>query len=163
MKRNLQIKFLFIGFIFISSNAFGVDESIFEGMTSIEAPFERRDPFRAPKITIQRKSDVKGRISDGNYSNIPTLGEVSISQIQVVGVIIGKERRAFVRIGNSSNAGEEGGAPTGVTYTLKEGQILGENEAELKAILPGGLILVEKTTNIYGQEEYLETVIPISK
>jgi type IV pilus assembly protein PilP len=40
---------------------------------------------------------------------------------------------------------------------------LGENNAELRAILPGGLILVEKNINIYGEEEYLETVIPIVK
>ena len=48
-------------------------------------------------------------------------------------------------------------------YTVKEGDTLGENKAKLRAILPGGIILVEKTTNIYGQEEYLETVVPISK
>ena len=40
---------------------------------------------------------------------------------------------------------------------------LGSNEAEIKAILPGGLILAEKVVNIYGETEYLETVIPISK
>ena len=40
---------------------------------------------------------------------------------------------------------------------------IGEDGAELKAILPGGIIVVEKIVNVYGQEEYLETVIPISK
>jgi type IV pilus assembly protein PilP len=152
----------------ISGSLLSAPNNIFEGLTSIKDPFSRRDPFRAPKISAPDKSDVEGRISDGNYSNIPVLGEVSIDNIKVVGVIIGKERRAFVKI--SSNASGEGDEqPTvtssteNITYTVKEGQIIGENDAELKAILPGGLILVEKTTNIYGQEEYLETVIPISK
>jgi type IV pilus assembly protein PilP len=46
---------------------------------------------------------------------------------------------------------------------LKEGMKIGQDEAELKAILPGGIVLVEKIVNVYGQEEFLETVIPISK
>ncbi len=46
---------------------------------------------------------------------------------------------------------------------LREGAKIGEDGAELKAIMPGGVILVEKIINVYGQEEYLETVIPISK
>jgi hypothetical protein len=40
---------------------------------------------------------------------------------------------------------------------------LGPNNADIKAILPGGIILVEKVTNIYGEDEFLETVIPISE
>ena len=51
----------------------------------------------------------------------------------------------------------------GPIIILKEGMKIGEDGAELKAILPGGIILVEKIVNVYGQEEYLETVIPISK
>ena len=51
----------------------------------------------------------------------------------------------------------------GATHTVKEGMTLGPNDAEIKAILPGGIILAEKVVNIYGETEYLETVIPISK
>ena len=40
---------------------------------------------------------------------------------------------------------------------------IGRDKIEVKAILPGGMILVEKITNIYGDDEYIETVIPISK
>ncbi len=128
--------------------------NIFEGFTSIKKPFELRDPFRPAKIKVERGKDVVGRVSNGVYSNIPVLGDVELSKLRVVGVIIGKERRAFIKVdGDQDNT----------TFTIKEGQILGESDAELKAIMPGGLILVEKTTNIYGQEEYLETVVPISK
>ena len=47
-------------------------------------------------------------------------------------------------------------------YYIKEGMKLGENGAEVKAILPGGIVLVEKIRNVYDQDEYLETVIPVS-
>jgi hypothetical protein len=33
---------------------------------------------------------------------------------------------------------------------------------DVKAILPGGIILVEKIRNVYDQDEYLETVLPVS-
>ena len=46
---------------------------------------------------------------------------------------------------------------------LREGMKIGKSNAELKAILPGGVIFVEKITNVYNEIEYLETVIPISK
>ena len=48
------------------------------------------------------------------------------------------------------------------TYLLKEGMRLGLDNAEIKAILPGGIVVVEKIRNVYNQEEYLETIIPIS-
>ncbi len=154
MRKNLVIKFIFLVILTFAVQA--APENIFEGYTSIEEPFELRDPFKAPDLRVEKESNVVGKVSSGVYSNIPILGDAPIEAIQVVGVIIGKERRAFIRLKQGENAGA-------TTYTVKEGQLMGENDAELKAILPGGLILVEKTTNIYGQEEYLETVIPISK
>ena len=45
---------------------------------------------------------------------------------------------------------------------LKEGRTLGKNRAEVRAILPGGVVLVEKITNVYEQDEYIETIIPIT-
>jgi Tfp pilus assembly protein PilP len=164
LKTNSSKTLFLLVLTLFSAGALSDPTNIFEGMTSIKDPFKKRDPFRAPKISPPSKNKVEGRISDGNYSNIPVLGEVGIDNIRVVGVIIGKERRAFVRVSGASGEGQPAAASsTGVTYTVKEGQSIGQNDAELKAILPGGIILVEKTTNIYGQEEYLETVIPISK
>ncbi len=90
---------------------------------------------------------------NGVYTNVPTLGNVPIQEIIIVGVIIGPERRAFVKKSNTD--------PT--TYVVREGDKLGGNNASVRAILPGGIILVEKVTNIYGEEEYLETVIPLSQ
>lgn len=122
-------------------------------MTTIEKPFELRDPFQAPLIKKEKEeSKIKGKVATGVYNNIPQIGEIEIAKLQVVGVLIGKDRRAVVKVE---------GKPE--TFILKEGEILGENDAELRAIVPGGIILVEKIINVYGEEEYLETVIPISK
>ena len=111
-----------------------------------------RDPFLAPRFKSKRDNRIKGKVAKGVYSNIPQIGEVKLESLKVIGVVIGPNRRAFAKIG-------EGGS----VYVLKEGMKLGQNKAVLRAILPGGLVLVEKNTNIYGEDEYLETVIPISK
>jgi type IV pilus assembly protein PilP len=66
--------------------------------------------------------------------------------------MVGKERRALARVAGRPDV-----------LVLREGMKLGRDNAELKAILPGGIILVEKLVNVYGEEEYLETVIPISQ
>ena len=47
-------------------------------------------------------------------------------------------------------------------YLLREGMKVGEDKSEIKAILPGGIVVVEKIRNIYEQDEYIETVIPFS-
>src|SRR5690606_7790258 len=91
----------------------------------------------------------------GQYSNIveAPLEQIQLGDLRLVGVLIGKERRALVNIGQENKK----------IIVLKEGMKIGPEAAELKAILPGGIVLVEKIVNVYGEEEYLETVIPISK
>lgn len=131
-------------------------KDFFNDKTKIENPFSLRDPFKAP---IDRKEKKPGRnyqvTGKGQYSNIAdvALDQISLNTLKVVGVLIGKERRALI-----NNGGDKG-----KVIILKEGMKIGPEEAELKAILPGGIVLVERITNVYGEEEYLETVIPISK
>ncbi len=133
----------------------------FEKKTKIENPLELRDPFKSPPVRASKKDagvTAKGsyiRTEGGNFANVTEvrLGDLDIFTIKVVGVLIGKERRAMV-------------LPTPDATTpviVKEGSKIGPDNAEVKAILPGGLVLVEKIINVYGQEEYLETVIPISR
>lgn len=133
----------------------------FEKKTKIENPLELRDPFKSPPIRASKKeSSSTGqnsyvRTEGGNYSNTAEvrLGDLDIFTIKVVGVLIGKERRAMV-------------LPTPEATNpviVKEGSKIGPDNAEVKAILPGGIVLVEQIINVYGQEEYLETVIPISR
>lgn len=132
-------------------------KNFFKEKTKIENPFELRDPFKAPVIKdeSQKKNNQGFFLSGkGQYSNIveTPLQNMSVQDIKVVGVLIGKERRAIISVKDSKSI-----------IIVKEGTKIGHDDAELKAILPGGLILVEKIVNVYGQEEYLETVIPISK
>lgn len=127
-------------------------EQVFKNLSEIEEPFELRDPFQPLKFRRRGEKEAETPIKNGVYTNVPEIGKATLDQINITGVVVGPERRAFAQI-----KGEE------QTYILREGMLLGANEAEVKAILPGGIILVEKITNIYGEVEYLETVIPISK
>jgi type IV pilus assembly protein PilP len=140
----------------IGAQAAPVDplSNFFSDKSKIEKPFDLRDPFKAPLSKHEKENNKQGYSSpiNGQYTNIEIKTVTSIETIRVVGVLIGRERRAMVKDGD-----------TGPVIVLKEGMKIGETGAELKAILPGGIILVEKIVNVYGQEEYLETVIPISK
>ncbi|MGB0453529.1 MAG: hypothetical protein ACPGJV_07420, partial [Bacteriovoracaceae bacterium] len=82
----------------------------------------------------------------------PSLASTPISNIKIVGIFLGKDRRAVAALRSGSQN----------TFILKEGMQIGENKAEIKAILPGGIVLVEKIRNVYDQEEFLETIIPVS-
>ncbi len=132
-------------------------QNFFGDKTKIENPFNLRDPFKAPMNKSEGKTKGRGFIlsGKGQYSNIgeTSLEQISVGMIKVVGVLIGKERRALVNLGKENKQ----------VIILKEGMKIGPESAELKAILPGGIVLVEKIVNVYGEEEYLETVIPISK
>lgn len=136
-----------------SSSLWAID--VFEGKTSIEKPFELRDPFAAPKIKSAKKESIKSKKADGVFDNrkrIESVTDYKLADVTIVGVVIGKERRVSISLGKDKGI-----------FVLQEGDKLGRNRAEIKAILPGGIILVEKVNNIYGEDEYIETVIPISR
>lgn len=127
-----------------------------EDETSIKNPFKLRDPFK------KRRKKSKGKrkpyanfLVNGRYSNLPSIESYAVDQIRIVGVLLGKERRAIAKVALSDNKlGKD-------TYLIKEGMTLGENKAEVKAILPGGIVLVEKIRNVYDEDEYIETIIPV--
>lgn len=143
-------------FMITSFSAYGqmAGKDIFKGKTKIDDPMKLRDPFRSKELKGSKDAKISssGGIRNGIFTNLNSIENVPLSQIKITGVIIGKDRRAIAQIQ---------GGKTGII--LKEGMRIGEDKAELKAILPGGIVLVEKIVNVYGQEEYLETVIPISK
>ncbi len=126
--------------------------------TTIKNPFELRDPFKEEmmKRATKKRPSISGAIAEGNlFSNVPTIESVSsLDKIRLVGVLLGKERRALIRIGNDKDSKD--------IIILKEGMKVGVDNIELKAILPGGVVFVEKIRNVYDQDEYLETVIPVS-
>lgn len=126
----------------------------FQEKTKIPNPFDLRDPFKPPITSTTRKQGrmAKSLMRDGVYTNINPIGQLDLDTLQIVGVMIGKERRALAKSGTGNSV-----------VVLKEGMLIGKDNAELKAIHPGGIILVEKLVNVYGEEEYLETVIPLSQ
>ncbi len=129
-------------------------EDLFQGKTAIQNPFQLRDPFKVPQLSGGNDEGnlAKKFLSGNEFSNQPTIGNTPLSQIKIVGTLIGSTRKAIAQIdGNKSK-----------NIFLEEGMKLGTEQAELKAILPAGIVLVEKLVNVYGQEEYLETIIPIS-
>lgn len=132
--------------------------NFFKNKTKIDNPFNLRDPFKAPQFKVSESEKAKKGFfvsGKGQYTNIAdvALDKIQVTQLKVVGVLIGKERRALINNGTEASK----------VIIVKEGMKIGPESAELKAILPGGIILVEKIVNVYGEEEYLETVIPISK
>ena len=136
-------------------------DTFFKEKTKIDNPLELRDPFKAPPTKAGKRQEDKAanvkytRNEKGEFGNIQetSLSDIDIYNIKLVGVLIGKERRAMILP-----------KPTDKKVVIvKEGTKMGPDNAEVKAILPGGIILIEKIINVYGQEEYLETVIPISR
>lgn len=125
--------------------------------TKIKDPFELRDPFK--RKIFKRKAKTKKAYemtADGSvFSNLPSIDNVPLNKIRVVGILLGKDRRAIAKISTGTTLGKE-------TFILKEGMLLGIDKAELKAILPGGIVVVEKIKNVYDQEEYIETIVPVS-
>lgn len=147
---DIKISFLILFLMTLIPQSNADIESIFKDQTNIKDPFKLRDPFESPKFksNAQKKRIQRGQ---GILENVDKLAEsFDLEKITVVGVLIGKNRRVVLRSGNKN-------------FTLKEGDTYGKDGPEIKAILPGGIILVEKITNIYGENEFIETVVPISK
>lgn len=154
---------LFIILIIVTFNSHAQDGqeagtafSLFKSKTYVKNPLELRDPFKRKINKKKNQSPQKVRGDTGYYTNQPDrIEDKPVENIRIVGVMIGKERRAMAKIVQGKVVGSE-------VYFLKEGMKIGPNGAEIKAILPGGVVLVEKIRNVYDQDEYLETVIPVS-
>lgn len=147
------MRYLIIVMIFLSSVSYSnpINE-LFKNYTDIEDPFSLRDPFQTPKMRSE-SSKKRAEMNSGILIEKNELSEdVDINTLIIVGVLIGKNRRALIKVNNKTDV-----------YTLKEGDTLGPNGPEIKAILAGGIILADKITNIYGQDEYIETAVPISR
>ena len=115
------------------------------------SPLDLRDPFKRPFIKkASKKQSVSKYYKGGIYTNKEGIDGIPLEQIRIVGVLLGKKRRALAKVEGKEN-----------TFVIREGQVLGLDGAEVKGILPAGLVLVEKIKNVYGEFEYLETLIPI--
>lgn len=124
-----------------------------------------RDPFKR-ELPKKQRILKKDRFGSTSYTNVFSLEGVPLDRIRIVGVILGKERSALARI--SKESGQDSGGlseeeESSPVITVKEGMELGLNGGQVRAILPGGIVVVEKIRNVYDQDEYLETIIPISE
>lgn len=139
----------------------GQEYKLFKSKTYVKNPLDLRDPFKRKLNKKKTQSQAKAQNQlNGIYSNVNTsLENRPIESLRVTGIVLGAERRAIVKVINGTT---ENGERDNSIYYLKEGMHVGENGAEVKAILPGGIVLVEKIRNVYDQDEYLETVIPVS-
>ena len=153
------MKFLIILFLSLNLNAQESDNtqySLFKSKTYVKNPLDLRDPFK--RRSNKKKSETSSKIktnTDGFYSNYKSsLDSASLESLKIVGIIVGPQRRAMVKVTGDTDKDN--------IYYVKEGMKIGPNGAEVRAILPGGIVLVEKIRNVYDQDEYLETVIPVS-
>lgn len=160
-KLNLALIVFFVCTLTTHAQEEAREYNLFKSKTYVKNPLDLRDPFKRKINKKKSLSQTKAQSHlDGIYSNVNTsLENKPLESLRVTGVVLGAERRAIVRvIGGITESGEK---DTNIYY-LKEGMHVGENGAEVKAILPGGIVLVEKIRNVYDQDEYLETVIPVS-
>jgi type IV pilus assembly protein PilP len=136
-------------------NTTGIAEDLLQKKTEIEKPMMLRDPFKSPGL--RKKSEVEElakqtTFRNGVFTNIPSLDLLNLDNIKVIGTLMGEGPRVMVVSKDNLKS----------TVLMKEGDKIGSGKVELKAILPKGIIFVEQITNVYGQLEYLETVVPIS-
>lgn len=145
-------------------NTVGAEIDFFGGAksTSIRNIDELRDPFKRPTVRGRQKQ-IPREPRSNFIQNIPSIEGVPLNAIRIVGILLGEERRAIAKVVDfRQGEGELIEVMGEESYVLKEGMRIGENKAEIKAILPGGIVLVEKIRNIYDQDEYLETIIPLT-
>lgn len=130
-------------------------KDIFADQTTISKPTKLRDPFKSPvpeKKVESQTAYKKSAFKNGIYTNVPNLDTITLDTVKVRGVLMGVNTRALIADKGNIKA----------VILAKEGDKINKGKVELKAILPRGVVFVEQITNVYGQFEYLETVVPIS-
>jgi len=137
-------------------NTTGLSDDLLIKKTEIEKPMNLRDPFKSP--SLRKKIEVeaaakKTSFRNGVFTNMPSFELLNLDNLRIIGTLMGEGPRAIVVTKENLTQ----------TFLMKEGDKIGGGKVELKAILPKGIIFVEQITNVYGQLEYLETVIPISE
>ena len=131
--------------LFIPSISFGAKK------IKIKNALDMRDPFKRPVTKLSsKKQSISKYYRNGVYTNQNTIDGIPLDKIKIVGVMLRKSRRALAKVEGFKD-----------NFIVQEGQVLGLNGAEVKGILPGGIVLVEKIKNVYDEFEYLETLIPI--
>ena len=136
---------ILISFLF-SISIYALDADLKERLKNFRDPFKRNvSILKGKKVKASKKTFFTNREDPSN---------VNIDSLKVTGVFLGEKRKAIAQ--DSSKDENE-------PFVISEGMLLGADKIKVAAILPGGIVLVEKVKNIYDEYEYLETIIPVSE
>ncbi len=102
-----------------------------------------RDPF-LPFETSLSAEEARKNITD-------PLQRLSLSQIGIAGVILGKEKRALIQ------------EASGMGYIVKEGTLLGENSGIVTAITADGVTIKQHFKDYMGRVSTREVVLSLKK
>ena len=98
-------------FIIAISNVFAQNAKFefFNGnKTKIKNPFGLRDPFKRKRLSLKTKKGKYSAFLKGNFfSNLPSIENVALNDIRIVGVLLGKKRRAMAKIKNGKDKSAE--------------------------------------------------------
>lgn len=102
-----------------------------------------RDPFQAFETSLSAE-EAKKNITD-------PLQRLSLSQIGIVGVILGKEKRALIQ------------EASGMGYIVREGTLLGENSGIVTRITADGVTIKQHFKDYMGRVSTREVVLSLKK
>ncbi|MFY9399464.1 MAG: pilus assembly protein PilP [Desulfomonilia bacterium] len=104
-----------------------------------------RDPFQPFARAIQGEpSEEQGKVLD-------PLQRLSLSQIELVGVILGKEKRALIQ------------ESSGIGYIVSEGTLLGENSGIITKIAQDNITVKQHFKDYMGRVNTREVILSIRK
>lgn len=100
----------------------------------------RRDPFKSLLELEKKQRDI---------SQLPPIQQFDIETAKVVGIVIdpGREAQAMVR------------APSGQTFVVRTGTVIGKNEGEVVEITMDGIRVLEKFLDFMNRETRKETFL----
>lgn len=104
-----------------------------------------RDPFQPFARSTQ------GELSEEKSSITDPLQKLTLSQIELVGVILGKEKRALI---------EES---SGMGFIIKEGTLIGENSGIVTSILKEGVTVKQHFKDYMGRVNTREVILSLRK
>ena len=161
-----QIAKIFLSFISINIFANKLPPFFEKVQTKIQDPMNLRDPFKSNLTAIKSEEEAEEEKETSQQETLltnvstETLEDVPINRLIIVGTLLGPTRLATAKVAPALGVMPNADAPS---HIIKEGMILGENKAEVRAIVHGGIVLVEKIRNVYEQDEYIETIIPLTQ
>jgi type IV pilus assembly protein PilP len=103
-------------------------------------PTGRRDPFKSLLQLEKKQRDV---------SQLPPIQQFDLDTVKVVGIVVdpGRGAQAMIR------------APSGQTFVVRKGTIVGKNEGEVVEITLQGIRILEKFLDFMNRETRKETFL----